>query len=96
MERRDARKLNPLAQEEVRRQAIKLHERGFTRLVIAEQLEVHRNTVGQWISHYRTHGLKPKNAVPKKERFVSLILKSRLVFAKQLLMFVLTNSKYAA
>lgn len=75
MEKRDARKLAPKAQEEIRRQAIRLHEAGLTRLKIAERLEVHRNTVGEWIAHYKSEGitsLQAQKRGPKPGRLMQL------------------------
>lgn len=58
MEKRDARKLNQEAQHEIRRQAIKLHLKGFGPSKIAEDLDVHRNAVSGWISRYKEGGMK--------------------------------------
>jgi len=58
MEKRDARKLNQEAQHEIRRQAIKLHLKGFGPSKIAEDLEVHRNAVSGWINRYKEGGMK--------------------------------------
>jgi len=68
MDQRDARTLTPEAQFEVRRQAVKLHEKGRNRLEIAEELEVNRNSVSEWIQTYEKHGwdaLKPRKRGPK-------------------------------
>ena len=56
MERRDARKLSTDAKEEIRRQAIKLHESGLSNVSIAEALEVHRSTVSGWVNRYKRSG----------------------------------------
>ena len=58
MDKRDARKLNQEAQHEIRRQAIKLHLKGFGPSKIAEDLEVHRNAVSGWINRYKVGGMK--------------------------------------
>ena len=57
MEKRDARKLSPTAQREVRRQAVVLWKNGMSKGEIAAQLDVHRNTVGKWLSRYRQAGM---------------------------------------
>jgi transposase len=53
---RDARTIGPAALEERRQQAVKLHQEGLSRLKIAEIVGVHRNTVGEWITAWRTGG----------------------------------------
>jgi len=58
MERRDARKLKPEAQEEIRRQAVRLYKQRKTRIEIGEYLEVNRQTVGRWIRKYKEEGKK--------------------------------------
>ena len=58
MKSRDARKLSPKVQEEIRLQAIVLYKRRLTRLWISDHLEFHRNTVGKWIAHYQKTGLE--------------------------------------
>jgi len=60
--RRDARKLSPDAQYEIRRQAVNLHKKGNSFQAIAESLEVDRNTVSQWIAKYQQGGLKALKA----------------------------------
>jgi transposase len=68
MNRRDARKLTPEAQFEVRRQAIRLKQAGNSNRNIAQQLEVDANTVGNWIAKFRKGGLdslKPRKRGPK-------------------------------
>lgn len=57
MEKRDARKLNAGAKEEIRRQAVKLHLKGQKNMEIAQALEVHRSTVSIWIKRYKQEGL---------------------------------------
>jgi transposase len=58
MENRDARTLTQDAQHEIRRQAIKLHLKGFGPSRIAEDLDVHRNAVSGWINRYKEGGMK--------------------------------------
>lgn len=58
MEARDARTLGQEAQHEIRRQAIKLHIKGIGPSKIADELEVHRNTVAGWIKRYEKEGMK--------------------------------------
>ena len=68
MKSRDARKLTPEAQYEIRRQAVRLYKKGSTFAAISNFLEVDRNTVSQWISKYIQSGmgaLKPKQRGPK-------------------------------
>lgn len=64
---RDARKLTPEAQFEVRRQAVYLHEEGLNYTEIAKVLKVNRNSVSAWIGIYEEkgiEGLKPKKRGP--------------------------------
>ena len=49
MERRDARKLNKNAKEEIRRQAINVRKSGLNNTRIAKAVEVHRSTEVQQI-----------------------------------------------
>lgn len=68
MKSRDARRLTPEAQYEIRRQAVKSYKEGNPYTVIAEMLEVDRNTVSKWISKYIEGGmrsLKPQQRGPK-------------------------------
>jgi transposase len=62
MVRRDARQLTPSAQQEVRRQAVALHQAGLKKGQIALQLEVHRNTVGKWLARHENEGMKALEA----------------------------------
>ena len=62
MERRDARKLNKDAKEELRRQAIKLHKSGLNNTTIAKALEVHRSTVSGWVNRYKRSGFSELKA----------------------------------
>lgn len=58
MENRDARKLRPAAQYEVRRQAISMHKQGIGPVEIGRRVEVHYNTVTKWIARYQLEGMK--------------------------------------
>jgi len=58
MEKRDARKLEAAAQYELRRQAIVLHKQGLGPVEIARRVEVHYNTVTNWIVRYAAGGMK--------------------------------------
>ena len=54
----DARRLPAAAQEEKRKQAIRMWKRQMPRTEIAEQVGVHTLTVGKWIRLYQAGGLK--------------------------------------
>lgn len=56
MEKIDARKLPPAAQEEKRRQAITLRQKGLSLKEIGEILQVHRNTVCRWVKAWEREG----------------------------------------
>ena len=56
MKYRDARTLSPEAKEEIRRQAIRMHQAGCKNIDIAQALEVHRSTVSVWVSSYKKSG----------------------------------------
>ena len=60
MKRDDARTLHPAAQEEKRKQAVRLFQRQpqMTYKAIADQVGVHPLTVGRWIAKYREGGMK--------------------------------------
>ena len=62
MVRRDARKLNKDAIEEIRRQAIKLHKSGLNNTAIAKALEVHRSTLSGWVNRYKRSGFSELKA----------------------------------
>jgi len=53
---RDARTIGPEALEDRRKQAVKLHQDGFSRVKIAAIVDVHRNTVGEWIKAWQQGG----------------------------------------
>ena len=66
--KRDARKLSPETQYEIRRQAVSYHKQGVKNREIARRLEVDETTIGQWLKIYRENGLralKPKKRGPK-------------------------------
>ena len=65
MDKRDARLLGQEAQEEIRRQAIKLLKKGMKRVEVARQLEVSRQHVGYWWKRHQRGGW---NALRKRRR----------------------------
>jgi len=65
METRDARMLKAEAQQELRRQAIRLLNKGLTQKDVAEQLEVSRRAVGNWWQTFQAGGW---SALKKKKR----------------------------
>ncbi len=56
MEERDARTLKAEAQEELRRQAIKLLNKGMIQQDVADLLGVSRRAVGNWLKKYQSGG----------------------------------------
>ena len=56
MDKIDARKLPPAAQEEKRRQAVALRKKGLPLKEIGELLQVHPNTVCRWVRTYEREG----------------------------------------
>jgi transposase len=58
MKREDTRTLQPAAQEEKRKLAVRLSKRGMMYKEIAEELGVHPLTVGRWLAKYREGGMK--------------------------------------
>ena len=56
MKQDDARTLTPAAQEQVRKQAIRLRKRGETYKEIGEIVGVNKNTVWKWWKKYQTEG----------------------------------------
>ena len=58
MTKRDARSLNPEAQEEIRRLAVKKYKEGIKIIDIAKDIEVHRTTLP---SHSSLMSMKPDN-----------------------------------
>ena len=68
MEKRDARTLTPQAQEEVRRRAVKMLQKGQTQKAVAEDLEVSRSRVNGWWKRFESGGwqaLKARKRGPK-------------------------------
>lgn len=57
MKSRDARKLTPEAQYEIRRQAVKIYKELKSYTATAKMLDVDRNTVSKWLSKYREGGM---------------------------------------
>jgi len=58
MEYEDARKITALAQEEKRKQAIRLSKQGWQYKKISKVVGVHFETVGKWVRLYRSQGMK--------------------------------------
>jgi transposase len=58
MEKTDARKLTPEAQQQLRHQAIRLRKRGFTHHQIAEIIGAHPTRICRWCRAYETGGPK--------------------------------------
>ena len=56
MNKSDARLLNPITQNYLRQQAIRLREQGKRIGEIAHYLGVHRNTVSGWWQQYQQEG----------------------------------------
>ena len=68
MQKRDARMLSQEAQEEVRRRAIKMLQKGRTQQAVADELEVNRSRVNRWWKRYQEGGwaaLKKRKRGPK-------------------------------
>ena len=61
MEKQDVRSITPEALEQLRRQAIRMHQKRMKYVEIAEILSVHRNTVSDWCRAYEKHGKKPSS-----------------------------------
>jgi len=69
MEKRDARTLDPKTQEEVRRRAIKMLQKGRTQQRVADELEVSRTRVNGWWKRFQEGGweaLRAQKRGPKK------------------------------
>lgn len=58
MEKEDGRKLTPEAQEQLRKQAIRLMNQGKKNVEIAVIIGAHRNSVSQWRKNYARDGAK--------------------------------------
>ena len=87
MKSRDARKLTPEAQYEIRRQAVMLYKKSNTFAEIANFLEVDRNTVSKWISKYIQKGmgaLKPQQRGPKIGVTMQLSMEDQKLVSKLL------------
>ena len=56
MDKPDARLLNPITQDYLRQQAIRLRAQGKRFIEIAAYLGVHRNTVSEWWQQYQQEG----------------------------------------
>jgi len=65
MKKEDARSLPAAAQEEKRKQAVRMRKRGDTFKAIAESVGVHERTVIRWIRVYESGGAKALNAKTK-------------------------------
>lgn len=65
MDRVDTRTLTPEAREQLRRMAIRMHQRGRTQVAIAEELGIRRATVSGWIRAYRDAGAKALKEAPR-------------------------------
>lgn len=68
MDTQDARTLSPVAQEQLRKQAIRLKQKGMRFVDIAVVVAVHRNTVAQWWKTYVQEGSKGLKAQPRGRR----------------------------
>ena len=71
--RTDARTLSPETQAHLRKQAIRWRKQGMSYVAIAEQLEVHRNTVSNGCKAYQTEGVRgirpqPRGRKPGEQR----------------------------
>jgi len=65
MKTRDARSLPSVAQEDLRRKAIKAVLDGRKQSDVADMFGVTRQAVGKWVKAYRTNGTKALKAKPK-------------------------------
>ena len=86
--KRDARKLSPGAQFEIRRQAVKFHEENESNRAIANRLEVDETTVGQWLKIYHNKGLealRPQKRGPKKGVHQKLSINQQEAIKKKLI-----------
>ena len=85
MQSRDARKLTPEAQYEIRRQAVNYYKDGSSFTAIAKMLEVDRNTVSTWLSKYNEGGmraLKPQQRGPKAGTTMQLTVEEQKVVSR--------------
>jgi transposase len=81
MEERDARTLSQDAQEEVRRQAIRMLKNGTTRTAVARILGVSRQHVGEWWKRYQQGGM---SALKKRKRGLPKGLNRKLTVEQEL------------
>lgn len=69
--KRDARKLQPIVQEELRRRAVAAIHGGMRQVEAAEVFGVARKTVWQWLTAYTTSGdsglAARKRGLPREE-----------------------------
>jgi len=84
---RDARKLKPVAQRELRRQAIEMLWEGVSRNEIAKRLSVHPSTVTKWKNAYKGGGMESlevkkrgpkvgvhKTLTPKEQKLIKKLI----------------------
>jgi transposase len=69
MEKQDARTLSPDAQEQLRKQAIRLHKKGMSYKKISEVIGASRNSVSIWCRQYEQHGA---SAIKSKTRGIKV------------------------
>jgi len=62
MKREDARSLSAAAQEEKRKQAVRMRKQGYTYKAIGESVGAHERTVIGWVSLYQAEGAKALKA----------------------------------
>jgi transposase len=65
MEKQDTRTLSPESQEQLRKQAIRLHKKGMSYKKISEVIGASRNSVSIWCRQYERHGA---SAIKSKKR----------------------------
>lgn len=85
--KRDARKLTPEAQYEIRRQAVKMSQRSISNRKIAKHLEVDETTIGQWLKIHREGGLralKLKKRGPKINKHLKLSIKQQAAIRRKI------------
>nr|WP_241566909.1 helix-turn-helix domain-containing protein [Hahella sp. KA22] len=63
----DARSLPAAAQEEKRKQAVRLRKQGYSYHEIADKVGVHNLTVGKWIRAYEAQGFSGIKSKPADE-----------------------------
>jgi transposase len=68
MEKDDARTLSQETQEQLRKQAVRLRDKGQTIVKVAEVLGVHRNAVSGWCKIYEKEGVKGLKAGKRGRR----------------------------